>query len=74
QTDITVNGKDIEAAKLTAEQGSISLTASGKATLGDVQAQTDITVNGKDIETTKLTAEQGGISLTASGKATLGDV
>ncbi|WP_118985847.1 filamentous hemagglutinin N-terminal domain-containing protein, partial [Photorhabdus sp. CRCIA-P01] len=71
---IAVNSKDIEAARLTAKQGGISLTASGKAALGDVQAKTDITVNGKDIEAAKLTTEQGGISLTASGKATLGDV
>ncbi|RAW90727.1 hypothetical protein CKY01_11565 [Photorhabdus laumondii subsp. clarkei] len=71
---ITANNKDTETTKLTAKQGGISLTASGKVALGDVQAQTDITVNGKDIETMKLTAEQGGISLTASGKATLGDV
>ncbi|MBS9426523.1 hypothetical protein, partial [Photorhabdus caribbeanensis] len=70
----TEPGKEVNLANLTATQGDISLTADGKVTLGDVQAQTDITVNGKDIETTKLTAEQGGISLTASGKATLGDV
>ncbi|PQQ22029.1 hypothetical protein C6H66_25300, partial [Photorhabdus hindustanensis] len=71
---ITANNKDTETTKLTAKQGGISLTASGKAALGDVQAKTDITVNGKDIEAAKLTAEQGSISLTANGKATLGDV
>ncbi|PQQ22661.1 hemagglutinin, partial [Photorhabdus luminescens] len=71
---ITANNKDTETTKLTAKQGGISLTANGRAALGDVQAKTDITVNGKDIETTKLTAEQGSISLTASGKAALGDV
>ncbi|PQQ22080.1 hypothetical protein C6H64_24340, partial [Photorhabdus luminescens] len=63
KTDITVNGKDIETTKLTAKQGGISLTASGKAALGDVQAKTDITVNGKDIETAKQSNMQAGQSL-----------